>query len=53
MRSSFMVGLKNTFGIPKTQKVFFSLTLKDKIALYVLIIFFLFFFFFFSCKEAS
>lgn len=44
MRSSFMVGLKNTFGIPKTQKVFFSLTLKDKIALYVLIFLFLFFF---------
>lgn len=49
MRSSFMVGLKNTFGIPKTQKVFFSLTLKDKIALYV---FFFSFFLFFSCKEA-
>lgn len=44
MRSSFMVGLKNTFGIPKTQKVFFSLTLKDKIALYVLFFFFFNFF---------
>lgn len=33
MRSSFMVDLKNTFGIPKTQKVFSSLTLKDKTVL--------------------
>lgn len=35
MRSSFMADLKSTFGISKTQKVFFSLILKDKTALYV------------------